>query len=144
MSNYHRPRILFLLPSEKTRNSILFFEDAIGAIDGTHFDCSPSKADLPAARDRKGGTTQNCLAVCDFNLRFKYIFSGWDGSASDSTMYHDARLTDLTIPAGKYFLADAGFLTSHDTSHVNLLVSRNSSHASCLPFFILPLSLSTH
>ena len=24
-------------------------------------------------------------------------------------MYHDARLTDLTIPLGKYFLADAGF-----------------------------------
>ena len=40
---------------------------------------------------------------------FKYIFSGWDGSTSDSTMYHDARLTDLTIPVGKYFLADAGF-----------------------------------
>ena len=40
---------------------------------------------------------------------FRYIFSGWDGSASDSTMYHDARLTDLAIPAGKYFLADAGF-----------------------------------
>lgn len=24
-------------------------------------------------------------------------------------MYHDGRLTDLTIPVGKYFLADAGF-----------------------------------
>lgn len=81
----------------------------MGAIDGTHFDCSPSKAEQPAARDRKGGTTQNCLAICDFDLMFKYIFSGWDGSASDSTMYEDARLTDLTIPAGKYFLADAGF-----------------------------------
>ena len=53
--------------------------------------------------------TQNCLAVCDFNLMFRYIFSGWEGSASDSTMYHDARLTDLAIPAGKYFLANAGF-----------------------------------
>lgn len=40
---------------------------------------------------------------------FKYIFSGWDGSESDSTMYHDARLSDLTIPGGKYFLANAGF-----------------------------------
>lgn len=40
---------------------------------------------------------------------FKYIFSGWNGSASDSTMYHDARRSDLTILVGKYFLADAGF-----------------------------------
>jgi hypothetical protein len=24
-------------------------------------------------------------------------------------MYHNARLTGLTMPAGKYFLADAGF-----------------------------------
>ena len=40
---------------------------------------------------------------------FQYIFSGWEGSASDSAMYHDARLTDLAIPASKYFLADAGF-----------------------------------
>jgi hypothetical protein len=86
-----------------------FFDSAIGAIDGTHFDCAPPKAELPATRDRKGGTTQNCLAICDFDLMFKYIFSGWDGSTSDSTMYHDARLTDLTIPVGKYFLADAGF-----------------------------------
>jgi hypothetical protein len=86
-----------------------FFNDAIGAIDGTHFDCSPPKAEQPVARNRKGGTTQNCLAICDFDLMFKYIFSGWNGSASDSTMYQDARQSDLTIPAGKYYLADAGF-----------------------------------
>ena len=81
----------------------------MGAIDGTHFNCSPSKAEQLVARNRKGGMTQNCLAVCDFDLKFKYIVSGWDGSASDSAVYHDSRLNDLTIPAGKYFLADAGF-----------------------------------
>jgi hypothetical protein len=62
-----------------------------------------------AARDRKGGVTQNCLAICGFNMIFFYIFSGWDGSAADSTMFYDARMTDLHIPAGKYYLADAGF-----------------------------------
>lgn len=35
-------------------------------------------------------------------------------------------------------------MTSHDASRVNLLVNRISSHASCLPFFILPLSLSLY
>ena len=40
---------------------------------------------------------------------FFYIFSGWDGSVADSTMFYDACMTDLHIPAGKYYLADAGF-----------------------------------
>ena len=40
---------------------------------------------------------------------FYYIFSGWDGSAADSTMFYDARMTDLHIPTDKYYLADAGF-----------------------------------
>jgi len=62
-----------------------------------------------AARDRKGGITQNCLAICSFDMKFYYIFSGWDGSAADSTMFYDARITDLHIPVGKYYLADAGF-----------------------------------
>ena len=40
---------------------------------------------------------------------FYYIFSGWDGSAADSTMIYDAHVTDLHMPVGKYYLADAGF-----------------------------------
>jgi hypothetical protein len=42
-------------------------------------------------------------------MKFIYIFSGWDGSTADTTMFHDARLTDLPVLRGKYFLADAGF-----------------------------------
>ena len=53
---------------------------------------------------------QNCLAICGFDMNFYYIFSGWDGSAADSTMFYDAHITDLEIPVGKYYLADAGFL----------------------------------
>ena len=92
-----------------------FFEDAIGAIDGTHFACSPTAAEWAAARDYKGGVTQNCLAACNFNLEFVYIFSGWEGSATDSAMFNDVRLTDLHILPGKYYLADAGFPSSLGT-----------------------------
>jgi hypothetical protein len=53
--------------------------------------------------------TQNCLAACSFDLRFTYVLSGWEGSAHDSTLFHDARINDLYIPNGKYYLADAGF-----------------------------------
>ena len=37
------------------------------------------------------------------------MLSGWDGSAADAAVYNDARQTDLTMPAGKFYLADKGF-----------------------------------
>jgi hypothetical protein len=86
-----------------------YFADAIGAIDGTHIACHPTGKDRDAARDRKGNLTQNCLIACSFNMSFLYILSGWEGSAADARIYHDARVTDFNIPPGKYYLADAGF-----------------------------------
>lgn len=86
-----------------------FFQDAIGAIDGTHIPCMPSAAERDTARNRKGFNSQNCLVCCTFDMKFLYILSGWDGSAADATVYHDARTHDLRIPPGKYYLADAGF-----------------------------------
>jgi hypothetical protein len=86
-----------------------YFKDALAAIDGTHFNAIVTAAEREAARDRKGNITQNCLAGCDFDMKFIYIFPGWEGSTPDSTMYNDARITDLRIPPGKYYLADAGF-----------------------------------
>ena len=61
------------------------------------------------ARDRKGLVTHNCLAGCTFDHKFSYLSTGWEGSVSDSTMFLDSRITDLTVPPGKYYLADAGF-----------------------------------
>ena len=43
---------------------------------------------------------------------FYYIFSGWEGSTTDSTMYYDTRITDLPVPPGQYYLTDAGFPTT--------------------------------
>jgi hypothetical protein len=89
-----------------------FFKDVVGAIDRTHFACSPTATEQAAACGYKGGVTQNCLAACNFNLEFVYIFSGWEGSATDSTMFNNAHLTDLRILPGKYYLANAGFPSS--------------------------------
>jgi hypothetical protein len=85
-----------------------FFVDAIGAIDGTHITCHPFGEDRHAAQDCKANFSQNCLAACSFNLSFTYILSGWEGSAADARVYHDARTTNFNIPEGKYYLADAG------------------------------------
>ena len=86
-----------------------FFEGAIGAMDGTHINCCPSSLEHQAARNRKGGVTQNTLCCCSMDFRFQYVLSGWEGSAADSTLFHDAWTSDLSIPEGKYYLADAGF-----------------------------------
>jgi hypothetical protein len=86
-----------------------FFKDCQGSIDGTHLDAFVPDYAVPRYRDRKGRLSQNVLAACSQDMRFTYILSGWEGSASDGHIYEDARRNNLTIPAGKYFLADAGF-----------------------------------
>ena len=42
-------------------------------------------------------------------MHFFYILSGWEGSASDGGVFHDAHVHDLEIPDGQYYLADAGY-----------------------------------
>lgn len=86
-----------------------FFKDALGGIDGTHINCKPSAAERDASRNRKGGLSQNCLACCSFDRQFIYMASGWEGSAADGALFSSSRFTDLAIPHGKYYLADAGF-----------------------------------
>ena len=105
----HLPPVGVPTPPEIQNNPKFypFFEDALGTIDGTHINCSAMAEMHQAAGDRKGGITQNCLAICRFDIKFYYIFSRWDGSAADSMMFYDARITDLHIPVDKYYLADA-------------------------------------
>jgi hypothetical protein len=86
-----------------------YFRHVLGAIDGTHINCTPSAQELHMAWNRKGGVTQNCLAVVSFGMRFLFFTGGWDGCAADATMYAQARLKDFPVPAGKCYLADAGF-----------------------------------
>jgi len=52
---------------------------------------------------------QNCLVACTFDLLFVYNYSSWEGSVEYLVMFNDACLNNLFIPAGKYFLANAGF-----------------------------------
>ena len=51
---------------------------------------------------RKHTTTQNVLAVVDFDLRFTYVLAGWEGSAHDSLILADALQRDdgLRVPLG--------------------------------------------
>lgn len=86
-----------------------YFRDAIGAIDGSHIPVSCPAHLRGGYRNRKGFLSQNALFICDFNLKFTYTLTGWEGSATDARVYDDAISTDLQIPPGKYLLADAGY-----------------------------------
>jgi hypothetical protein len=100
------------IPPEITSNPKFssFFDNAIGAIDGTQVNCMPSSTEWQNAHNRKGGITHNVLACCSFNLRFHYFLRGSDGTAADSGMFNRARASDLAISPGKYYLADTGFV----------------------------------
>jgi hypothetical protein len=49
------------------------------------------------------------LACCSQDMCFLYMLSGWEGSTADATLFLDTHLNDLTVPEGKYYLADADF-----------------------------------
>jgi hypothetical protein len=99
-------------PGEITSSTKMhpFFKDCIGALDGTHIPATPPAGQSKPFRNRKGWFSQNVLAACTFDLRFCYVLAGWEGSASDGGVFTDAvNNKGFRIPAGKYYLGDAGY-----------------------------------
>ncbi|XP_015612211.1 protein ALP1-like isoform X2 [Oryza sativa Japonica Group] len=88
-----------------------YFEDCIGALDGTHIPAFVPENIVNRFRGRKSYPTQNVLAAVDFDLRFTYVLAGWEGSAHDLVVLKAAlrRSSGIQIPEGKYYLADAGY-----------------------------------
>nr|XP_034902955.1 protein ALP1-like [Populus alba] len=89
------------------------FKNCIGAIDGTHVRaCISTENQIPFI-GRKGVPTQNIMAVCNFDMRFTFVWAGWEGSAHDTRIFHEAieniNIKFPTPPEGKYYLVDAGY-----------------------------------
>ncbi|KAL5706052.1 hypothetical protein ACHQM5_024265 [Ranunculus cassubicifolius] len=98
--------------SEEYREWQHYFDDAIGAIDGTHFDVNVPLKDQPRYRNRKSTISQNVLVAVTFDMKFRYVLAGWEGFAHDGRVLRCAISKEgrrLTIPIGKYYLADAGY-----------------------------------
>lgn len=94
-----------------------FFKDCVGALDGSHIKAYVTGESKPW-RNRKGVLSQNVLAVVDFNMLFTYVLAGWEGSAADITVLGFARDMEgfgSTLPPEKYYLADAGYISSSMT-----------------------------
>ncbi|KAI3445219.1 hypothetical protein Pfo_001884 [Paulownia fortunei] len=66
------------------------FKDCIGAIDGTHVHAIIPTNEQLAYRGRKGDYTQNIMVACSFNMRFTFVWAGWEGIAHDSRIFNEA------------------------------------------------------
>src|SRR5258708_33403009 len=89
--------------SLKIRNNYRYFpyfEDCIGALDGTHIAAHIPSSLQPRYRNRKQFISQNVLACCDFDMRFTYLLAGWERSAHDQRVLQDARYNHgLELPS---------------------------------------------
>lgn len=96
---------------EIVRNPIFYpyFKDIVGAIDGTHIKAHVAADSIAPFRNRKGDISQNVMAACTFDMYFCFVLAGWEGSAHDGRVLNDALMKGFDVPAGKYYLADAGY-----------------------------------
>jgi hypothetical protein len=66
------------------------FHGAIETIDETHISIvAPSSATI-AHFSRYRETTQNVLAVCDFDMRFTFVVAGWHVSVHNMRVFNEA------------------------------------------------------
>ncbi|XP_024030161.1 uncharacterized protein LOC112094160 isoform X2 [Morus notabilis] len=91
-----------------------WFDDCVGAIDGTHIPYTPIGVPNPMAYlNRKGVNSQNIMAACSFDMKFTYMLTGWEGSAHDARVLADAvdtpRFKFPHPPPGKHYLVDATY-----------------------------------
>ena len=102
---------LSIIPPEIQGNPKLtpFFNNCLGAIDGSLIPIKVSSSQAAVNRTRKGFTAQNVLVVCSFDSTINYVLAGWEGSAHDSRVLADAFMKGFAIPKGKFYLGDAGY-----------------------------------
>ena len=97
----------------------LFFQHALGAIDGSHVPCTPPPTKCAMYCNHNSFLSQNCLFACSFNLKFVFGYTGWEGSAMDNQVWEAALECRLNILGSHYFLADAGYADDPDFySHI--------------------------
>ncbi|XLR18967.1 hypothetical protein S83_046879, partial [Arachis hypogaea] len=78
----------------------------LGALDGIYIDVTVPEEDKSRYQTRKGKISTNVLGVCNRDMNFVYVLSGWEGSVSDSRVLRDAisRRNNLMIP-----IVDVGY-----------------------------------
>ncbi|ODN95351.1 hypothetical protein L198_04747 [Cryptococcus wingfieldii CBS 7118] len=86
-----------------------YFHNALGSIDGSHIVVRVPEEVKHKYRSRKSTLTVNLMASASFDIRFQYLLAGYEGSANDAAIFHEARRTTFIVPEGRYYLGDAGY-----------------------------------
>ena len=61
-------------------------------MDGSHVPCIVDAHLRAAFRNWKGYTSQNVLAIVDFDMKFTYVVAGWEGLVHDARVLCDAQV----------------------------------------------------
>ncbi|KAL0316955.1 UNVERIFIED_CONTAM: hypothetical protein Scaly_2867400 [Sesamum calycinum] len=80
------------------KHSVTPFQGCLGALDGTYIDIRVPADDKALYHTHKGSIAVNVLGVCDRDLNFIYVLSGWEG-----------KIIELFYVAGCYYLRDSGY-----------------------------------
>jgi hypothetical protein len=75
-----------------------YFKGAIGAIDGSHVKVIVPVDKVVNHTCRQGYTSQNVLAICDFDMRFTFVIASWPGAAHDMHILNHALANFLSFP----------------------------------------------
>ncbi|XP_035542818.1 protein ALP1-like [Juglans regia] len=90
-----------------------WFEKCLGALDGTMISASAPARRANAYRNRYNRIAQNVLCLCDFDMKFTYVYTGWEGTAHDARVFLDAlsrARNGFPWPdPGYYYLVDSAF-----------------------------------
>ncbi|KAG8379089.1 hypothetical protein BUALT_Bualt07G0051900 [Buddleja alternifolia] len=86
--------ILFLIKptpieDDTTNERWKWFKGCLDALNGTYILLRLAQKEKPLYRNSKGDASVNVLVVCDINMHYVYILSGWEGSAADSRVLKD-------------------------------------------------------
>lgn len=88
------------------------FKDCVGVVDCIQMPVMVGVDEQGPFRNSDNGLlTQNVLVACSFDLRFRYVLAGWEGSASDQQVLNAAltRPNNLQVPLGKYYIVDSKY-----------------------------------
>ncbi|XP_035539625.1 uncharacterized protein LOC109010400 [Juglans regia] len=90
-----------------------WFQGCIGVMDGTMIPVVVPAELREAYRNRLGRVTQNVLAIVDFDIKFIFVYTGWEGSAHDAHVFHHAASDPEARfpwpPEGQYYLVDSAY-----------------------------------
>ncbi|XP_052264182.1 putative nuclease HARBI1 [Dreissena polymorpha] len=113
----------------------------VGAVDGTHIACpAPISEHRSSFFNRKGFASLVLQVVCDSNLKFLDIYTGWPGSVHDARVYRNSPVAQKieNLPDEFHVLGDSAYpLTRHllvpyrDNGHLDQLQKKfNKCHSS--------------